>query len=131
MIEFLRGRILAEQAGGVIIDVNGVGYGVNLTSPHLGEIELGSEVSIWIYSHIKEDNFKLFGFRNQDERNVFNKLIEVNRVGPKLALAIMSSFDIATLFDCILTEDAGLLKTVPGVGQSAAQKIILDLKPKL
>ena len=113
------------------VDVNGVGYKVFISLRTYDSISDGEEIKVYIYNHIKEEEFKLVGFLNQQERNLFEMLLSVKGVGVSLALAIMSTFEMDTIKALIVSEDYLTLKKVPKLGQKKSQQIILDLKDKI
>lgn len=129
MIYHLKGQLSVHEDGVAVIDVNGVGYEVlvpaNLTfpTPH--------NVTVYTHHHIREDQQLLFGFATQNERRVFQKIITVNGVGPKVALKIMGTLPFKQFAIAILKEDIFTITQVPGVGKKLAEKIILELKDKL
>ncbi|MDP0488620.1 MAG: Holliday junction branch migration protein RuvA [Fusobacterium sp. JB021] len=131
MFDFLRGKVDYKTTNYVAIDVNGVGYKVFISLRTYDLISDGEDIKVYIYNHIKEEEFKLVGFLNRAERNLFEMLLSVKGVGVSLALAIMSTFDIDTIKALILSEDYLTLKKVPKLGQKKSQQIILDLKDKI
>lgn len=131
MFDFLRGKVDYKTTNYVAIDVNGVGYKVFISLRTYDLISDGEDIKVYIYNHIKEEEFKLVGFLNRAERNLFEMLLSVKGVGVSLALAIMSTFDIDTTKALILSEDYLTLKKVPKLGQKKSQQIILDLKDKI
>jgi len=131
MFDFLRGKVDYKTTNYVAIDVNGVGYKVFISLRTYDLISDGEDIKVYIYNHIKEEEFKLVGFLNRSERNLFEMLLSVKGVGVSLALAIMSTFDIDTTKALILSEDYLTLKKVPKLGQKKSQQIILDLKDKI
>ncbi|MFK4785179.1 Holliday junction branch migration protein RuvA [Fusobacterium sp. MFO224] len=131
MFDFLRGKVDYKTTNYVTVDVNGVGYKVFISLRTYDSISDGEEIKVYIYNHIKEEEFKLVGFLNQQERNLFEMLLSVKGVGVSLALAIMSTFDMDTIKALIVSEDYLTLKKVPKLGQKKSQQIILDLKDKI
>lgn len=132
MIAYLNGKLKEKTGESVILDVSGVGYELLLSSNSLSKTpKIGDEIGLHVYLHVREDAMKLFGFSTQDEKELFSHLISVNGVGPKVALAILSSFSAAKLKIAIATEDVDLIQTVPGIGKKSAQRLIIDLKTKL
>ena len=121
MIAFLRGALAAKSAQGVVVDVGGVGYGVALSQASLSRLPgLGEEVSILTYLQVSESGIALF-----------ERLIAVSGVGPKVALAALSTFSAGALADAIASQDVALVQKIPGVGKKTAQRIILELKGSL
>lgn len=132
MIAGLRGAIFQKYEDAVLVDVHGVIYRVNTSSATLGDIgAAGDEVRLLTQLYVREDQMTLFGFATDDELRLFNTLIGVSGVGPKLALAILSRVRPDALELAINTENAELLATVPGVGRKTAARLILELRGKL
>lgn len=132
MIAFLTGRIAEKTATHAVLDVAGVGYRVAMPTGSLAALPAeGDTVTVYTYLHVREDEMSLFGFESQAERALFEKLITVSGVGPKVALAALSSFSPDALTAAISIEDVALISSIPGVGKKTAQRMILDLKDKL
>jgi Holliday junction DNA helicase RuvA len=132
MIAFLTGRIVSKGEDHCILDVGGVGYTVAMSTGALASLPVeGDEVTIHTYMHVREDEMSLFGFESLAEKSLFEKLITVSGVGPKVALAALSSFDADVLAQAIADEDVAIVSSVPGIGAKTAQRIILDLKDKV
>jgi Holliday junction DNA helicase RuvA len=129
MIARLRGQISGRAGSGLIVDVNGVGYLVNATpSVHrLGE----GEVTIEVHTVVREDALQLFGFATADERELFEMLLSVSGVGPKVALAIVSGSTPVELRRAIARDDVKRFQAIPGIGLKTAQRVVLELKAKL
>lgn len=131
MFEYLRGKVEYKKPEYLALDVNGVGYRVSISLRTYDRVKTGSEVKLYIYNYIKEDSFKLIGFLEERERNIFEMLLGVKGIGVSLALSVMSTFDIDTLRDLIAADDYVNLKKVPKLGEKKSQQLILDLKSKL
>jgi Holliday junction DNA helicase RuvA len=132
MIAFLTGRVVGKTASYVLLDVAGVGYRLLMSTRSLSALPpAGDDVTVHTYLHVREDELTLYGFENEDERALFEKLIGVSGVGPKVALAILSSVAPDALRSAVAREDVGLLSSVPGIGKKTAQRLILELKDKL
>ncbi|MFA6709683.1 MAG: Holliday junction branch migration protein RuvA, partial [Fusobacterium sp.] len=131
MFDYLKGQVDYKTTNYVAVDVNGVGYKVFISLRTYDTIAEGENIKIYIYNHIKEEEFKLVGFLNKKERNLFEMLLSVKGIGVSLALAIMSTFHIDEIKTLILREDYLTLKKVPKLGQKKSQQIILDLKNKI
>lgn len=131
MFEYLRGKVEYKKPEYLALDVNGVGYRVNISLRTYDRVKTGSEEKLYIYNYIKEDSFKLIGFLEERERNIFEMLLGVKGIGVSLALSVMSTFDIDTLRDLIAADDYVNLKKVPKLGEKKSQQLILDLKSKL
>lgn len=131
MFEYLKGEVAYKKPEYVALDVNGVGYKIYISLKTYDLLEEGEIKRLFIYNHIKEDDYKLVGFLEMKERNLFEMLLSVKGIGVSLALAIMSTFDIEMIRGLVLQEDYLTLKKVPKLGEKKAQQIILDLKDKL
>lgn len=131
MIERLVGQCVLRHPGGIVLDVGGVGYGLEMTANAVARIADGSTQTLWVYTHMSEDALRLFGFLTIDERQIFVLLLSVSRIGPKLALGILGSLDARRLVEIVEREDATTLSKVPGIGAQSAKKFILELKPKI
>jgi Holliday junction DNA helicase RuvA len=131
MIARLRGRPVARDAQGLVLDVNGVGYRLLATPSALQEAAGADEVVVETHLHVREDAMQLFGFANVEERELFEQLLAVSGVGPKVALAIVSGYSPAELRRAIVREDADLFQTIPGIGKKTAQRVVLELKERI
>ena len=132
MIAYLSGKILIKLTNSAVIDVNGVGYEVQIplsTYYDLGEV--GSTVSLQIYTQVREDAIQLFGFRTALEKELFLKLLSVTGVGPKLGLTMLSGLSAEELIQAILAGNLVQLTAIPGVGRKTAERLLLELKDKL
>jgi Holliday junction DNA helicase RuvA len=130
MIGKLRGKVDAIGEAHAIIDVNGVGYEVQLSSRTLRNLKLGEEVSLTIDTHVREDSIKLFGFASEIERSWFRTLQMIQGVGSKVALAILGTLSPQDLANAIALKDTGAIEQTPGVGKKLAQRLVLELKDK-
>ncbi len=132
MIALLRGRLLEKQPGRVIVDVQGVGYDVAIPLSTFYPLpEPGAEVSLRIHTHVREDALALFGFGTSLELQVFERLIAVSGIGPKLALAVLSGIEPQELVSAVQRGDIARLTAIPGVGKKTAERIGLELKDRL
>ena len=131
MIARLRGRAVAWDGDGLVLDVNGVGYRLHATPTAVRMAEGASDVALETHLHVREDVLQLFGFADAAERELFELLLGVNGVGPKVALAIVSGYSPAELRRAIGREDAKLFETIPGIGRKTAQRVVLELKEKI
>jgi len=129
VIARLRGRIEGRAGAGLVVDVNGVGYLVHAT-PSVHRLGDG-EVTVEVHTVVREDALQLFGFASPDERELFELLLGVNGVGPKVALAIVSGSTPAELRRAIARDDVKRFQAIPGVGLKTAQRVVLELKEKL
>ena len=131
MIASLRGRLVARRLDGVVLDVNGVGYLVQTTLRALSKAQGGEEVVLDTYLHVREDALQLYGFAESAERELFELLLSVSGVGPKVALAILSSSTPSDLRRAIALEDTTRFVAIPGIGKKTAQRVVLELKERL
>jgi len=132
MIGRLRGTLAASGSDAVIIDVGGVGYEVAVGSRTFAELPgVGQEVVVHTHLHVREDQMALFGFATVDDRNLFRLLLGVSGIGPKVGLAILSTMGADDLRRVVATDDVAALTAVPGIGKRSAQKLLLELRPKL
>ena len=132
MIAHLTGKLTHKSPVAIIIDVNGVGYQVFVPlSTFYALPELESKISLGIHTHMREEALKLFGFYTIDEKRIFEKLITINKVGPKLALTILSGMPPADILSTIDSNDIVKLSTIPGIGRKTAERLILEMRDKL
>ena len=132
MIAQLRGRILEKHPNRIVTDVNGVGYEVFVPlSTFYGLGEPGSEVALRIHTHVREDALVLYGFATALEQELFERLIAVGGIGPKLALAVLSGIEPTELVRAIERGDVARLTAIPGVGKKTSERIVLELKDRL
>ena len=131
MIGRLTGTPVARTLDGVVLDVNGVGYLLRLTLRALRKAEGEREVTLETYLHVREDALQLYGFAEPAERELFEQLLSVSGVGPKVALAIVSGSTPADLRRAIAREDTSRFMAIPGIGKKTAQRVVLELKEKL
>jgi Holliday junction DNA helicase RuvA len=132
MIGWLRGTLWEKTPEYVIVDANGVGYQVWLPLPSFYEIgELGDEVALRIYTHVRDDALQLFGFKDLTELRLFEHLISVAGIGPKLAITILSGMEADVLTAAIAEGNVARLSTIPGVGKKTAERMALELKDKV
>lgn len=132
MIAFLRGRVADKQPNRVIVDIQGVGYDVHVPLSTYYEIgQPGADVALRVYTHVREDALQLFGFLTDLERQLFERLIGVSGIGPKLAVAVLSGIEPRELMVAIQRGDIVRLTAIPGVGKKTAERIVLELKDRL
>jgi holliday junction DNA helicase RuvA len=131
MIARLRGRPVAWDAEGLVLDVAGVGYRLLATPTAVRMAEGREEVALETHLHVREDALQLFGFADGNERGLFEQLLAVSGVGPKVALAIVSGYSPSELRRAIVREDSALFETIPGIGRKTAQRVVLELKEKI
>lgn len=132
MIGRLRGTMVARGPGSIVIDVSGVGYEVMVTPRTQVELPgIGEEVVVHTHLHGREDGITLFGFGHEAERDLFRILLTASGVGPKLAQGMLGSLTVTEIRRAVAAEDVDALTIVPGVGKRSAQKLVLELKPKM
>jgi holliday junction DNA helicase RuvA len=132
MIAFLRGRVLDKQPNKVIVDVQGVGYELHVPLSTFYDVgEAGDEVALRVYTHVREEALQLFGFLTVLELQVFEKLIAISGIGPKLAIAVLSGIEPRELVAAVHRGDVARLTGVPGIGKKTAERIVLELKDRL
>lgn len=132
MISFLNGTIAAKNENGVIIDVGGVGYSVNMPVSDIAKMGgIGENVKVFTHFHISENMIGLFGFLTSEQIDYFNKLIAISGIGPKAAISVLGTLSVQDLAFAIIAEDVKAISRAPGVGPKAAQRIILELKGKI
>ena len=131
MIARLRGRPVSRTADSVVLDVGGVGYLLHVTRSALRLSADGTEVVLETYLHVREDALQLYGFADAAERELFEQLLGVSGVGPKVALAIVSGSSPHELRRAIALEDTARFQAIPGIGKKTAQRVVLELKEKL
>ncbi len=131
MIGFLSGNVHSTNSSSLILDVKGVGYKVLAPLPVVVSVTTGSPLSLFIHTHVREDHITLYGFKDENDLFLFEKLTTVSGIGPKSALAMLSVHSPSSLADAIERSDAEALSHTPGVGKKTAEKIILELKGKL
>jgi holliday junction DNA helicase RuvA len=131
MIAYLKGKLVHKDPAHAIIEVNGVGYQVNISLNTFAEIKDKEDIKLSTYFHVREDAQVLFGFASEAEKQMFQHLISVNGVGPSTALVVLSFLPPIELKSAIVREDAAALQAVKGIGGKTAQRLILELKDKL
>ena len=132
MIAHLRGRLFAKQPGQAIVEAAGVGYDVTISVPTFTALPAeGAEVSLFIHTHVREDTLALYGFLDRNEKRLFERLITVSGVGPKLAVTILSGLNPERTVAAIRAQDHATLTRIPGVGKKLAERLVVELKEKL
>jgi len=132
MFAFIRGKLAAIDANTAIIDVNGVGFKLGMSTTALSALgTTGNEVTVFTHLIVRDDALDLYGFSDQPEHDMFERLISVSGVGPKVALSALSSFNAASLQQLIIEEDIKRLTSIPGLGKKIAQRLVLELKGTL
>ncbi len=130
MFEYISGEIVVKKVDYVAIDVGGIAYKIYISLNTYDKLSK-SQARLFIYTYVKEDAFILYGFVNESEREFFEKLISISGVGAKLAIAILSTFNVTDLKRIIISEDIKLLTKVPGLGVKKGKKFMVDIKDKL
>jgi Holliday junction DNA helicase RuvA len=132
VIAHLRGSILEKHPNRITVDVQGVGYDVHVPlSTYYRVAEPGGEVALRVHTHVREDALQLYGFLTELERQLFERLIGVSGIGPKMAIALLSGMEARDLLTCVLRADVGRLTAIPGVGKKTAERIVLELKDRV
>jgi Holliday junction DNA helicase RuvA len=132
MIGRLSGTLASVGVDSVLVEVNGVGYDVAVSSRTSIELSgVGSEIVLHTHLYVREDQMALFGFTTSDDRDLFRLLLGVSGIGPKVGLAILATMSADDLRRVVVTDDVAALTAVPGIGKRSAQKLLLELRPKL
>ena len=132
MIAYLSGKLLEKGANTVIVDVGGVGYEVSIPLSTFYELgEVGSDVRLRIYTHVREDAIQLFGFKTNRERELYLQLISVQGVGAKSGITMLSGMSADEIILAIRTDDLARLTTIPGVGRKTAERLVIELRDKV
>lgn len=132
MIAHLRGRIFEKQPNRIVVDVNGVGYDVAVPlSTFYGLGDAGADIALRVHTHVREDALQLFGFSTRLEQDLFERLISVSGIGPKVALAVLSGIEPTDLVAAIQRSDLARLTAIPGVGKKTSERIVVELKDRL
>jgi len=132
MISFVTGKLIAKSPTLVVIKTGGFGFEVSISLNTFRQIgEIGSEIHLLAYLHVREDLLQLFGFASPEEKNLFLKLISISGIGPKSAQSILSGISVAEFVALVLEENVAALTRIPGIGKKTAQRLIFDLKERL
>ena len=132
MIAHLRGKLLAKHPNQAIVETAGVGYDVTISVPTFSDLPaIGAEVSLYIHTHVREDLIALYGFLRPAEKLLFEKLITVSGIGPKLAITILSGMAADEMVGAIRGNDVARLTRIPGIGKKTAERMVLELRDKL
>lgn len=132
MIGFLRGNVAGLTSDGCFVDVGGVGYRVMTSLSTIAALPAeGGAVRLWTHTHVREDVLGLYGFLTEEEQRMFEALLSVAGVGPKVALQVCSSFSPSSFRRALVTGDVGAISSVPGIGKKTAQRILVDLKERM
>jgi Holliday junction DNA helicase RuvA len=132
MIAHLRGKLLAKHPNQAIVETHGVGYDVVISVPTFSEMPAaGAEVALHIHTHVREDALSLYGFLRLEEKRLFEKLLTVSGIGPKLAITILSGMPADEMTGAIRGSDVARLTRIPGIGKKTAERMVLELRDKL
>jgi holliday junction DNA helicase RuvA len=132
MIAHLRGKLLAKHPNQAIVEIGGVGYDVTISVPTFSDLpDAGAEVALHIHTHVREDVLALYGFLRASEKALFEKLISVSGIGPKLAITILSGMAAEEMVGAIRANDVARLTRIPGIGKKTAERMVLELRDKL
>ncbi len=132
MIAHLRGKLIARHPNQAIVETAGVGYEVVISVPTFSEMPaLGGEVALHIHTHVREDQLALYGFLRREEKQLFEKLLTVSGIGPKLAITILSGMPAQDMTNAIRSNDIVRLTRIPGLGKKTAERMVLELRDKL
>jgi Holliday junction DNA helicase RuvA len=132
MIAHLRGRILEKSPDRVVLDAAGVGYQLTISVSTFSDLPGdGAETSLYVYTHVREDTLALYGFRTRNEKQLFERLISVSGIGPKLAITALSGMSAESLVNSLRANDLAALTRIPGVGKKTAERMVLELRDKL
>jgi Holliday junction DNA helicase RuvA len=132
MIGLLRGRVADRQPNTLIVDVQGVGYEVHVPLSTFYDVgEIGDDITLRIYTHVREDALQLYGFLTELERQLFERLIGISGIGPKLAIAVLSGMDPREVLSAVQRGDVARLTGIPGVGKKTSERIVLELRDRL
>jgi Holliday junction DNA helicase RuvA len=132
MIAFLRGRLHSKTPNQAIVECGGVGYDATISVATFTSLPAeGAEARLHIYTHVREDQIALFGFAEPKEKRLFEKLLTISGIGPKLAITVLSGIDTDRLVTAIRAGDHGTLTRIPGIGKKTAERVVLELKDKL
>ncbi|MGN0894123.1 MAG: Holliday junction branch migration protein RuvA [Succinivibrio sp.] len=131
MIGSLSGKVLRIDGVTALIEVGGVGYDVDMPVPCLASLKIGENTFVYIHHTVREDAQVLYGFTSIEQRSLFRTLIKVNGVGPKMALAVLSTFEVESFVQTVLAEQTKALEQIPGVGKKTASRMVVELKDSL
>ena len=132
MIAHLRGRLLSKTPNQAILECAGVGYDVTISVATFSALpNEGAEAVLYIHTHVREDQIALFGFSEKQEKRLFEKLLTISGIGPKLAITVLSGIDSSRLVTAIRSGDHATLTRIPGIGKKTAERVVLELKDKL
>ena len=131
MYSYIIGKVISKSKNILILENNNIGYEIYMTEISLSELNIGEETKIYTYYNVSQDNISLFGFKNLEEKKMFENLISVSKIGAKTAIGILSSISIAELAISIITNDINRLSKLPGIGKKTAQRLVLEVIDKV
>lgn len=131
MYEYIKGEVISTEADCAVIETGGIGYRIYTTSQSLLHIKTGEQAKLFCHFAVREDSHTLYGFVTPEEKEMFVRLTSVSGIGPKAALAVLSSMKVSELAAAIITSDENALTKVPGIGKKTAQRIIIDLSERI
>lgn len=131
MFAFLRGTVAIKSLDHIALDVGGAGYEIAVPETVYRKLAVHQEVTLLTYCHIREDAFQIFGFLKEEEKTLFTTLLSINKVGPKVALNVLSGLSVQAFGQAVLENDVKAFTKISGVGQAMAQRIVLEMKTKL
>ncbi len=129
MFAFIEGRVDSISGGSIVVSTNGIGYEIFISKKF--EANVNDNIKVYTYLIHKEDSMILYGFNNREEKKMFSTLISVSGVGPKLAIEILSTYNINEIMNILFNKDVNMLKKVPGMGLKKAEKLLFDLRDKI
>lgn len=131
MYEYIKGKLLAKKHNYIVVENNGIGYKINTSINTMSKLNTSDDVLLYTYLHVREDAMLLYGFSQEEELFLFNMLISISGIGPKVALSLLSVLSFQDIATAVVCEDPNTLSKAPGVGKKTALRIILELKDKL
>ena len=132
MIAHIRGRLLSKTPNQAVVECAGVGYDITISVATFSALPSeGAEATLHIHTHVREDQISLFGFSETQEKRLFEKLLTISGIGPKLAITVLSGIDASRLISAIRSGDHATLTRIPGIGKKTAERVVLELKDKL
>ena len=131
MYSYITGKVISKTKNILILENNNIGYEIYMTEIALSELNIGEEAKIYTYYNVSQDNISLFGFKNLEEKKMFENLISVSKIGAKTAIGILSSISTAEFAIAIITNDISRLSKLPGIGKKTAQRIVLEITDKV
>lgn len=131
MYSYIIGKVISKSKNILILENNNIGYEIYMTEIALSELSIGEDAKIYTYYNVTQDNISLFGFKNLEEKKMFENLISVSKIGAKTAIGILSSISTAELAISIITNDINRLSKLPGIGKKTAQRLVLEVIDKV